>query len=73
MIEVSFSRLELGATLPNPTLVSVVKMKYILVMYRDCKRERTKIVSKSFFHTGGKGAGGVSEKITAVQLINVNN
>ena len=73
MIEVSFSRLELGATLPNPTLVSVVKMKYILVMYRDCKRERTKIVSKSFFSHGGKGAGGVSDKITAVQLINVNN
>ena len=72
MIEVSFSRLELGATLPNPTLVSVVKMKYILVMYRDCKRERTKIVSKIFSH-GGKGAGGVSDKITAVQLINVNN
>ena len=57
MIEVSFSRLELGATLPNPTLVSVVKMKYILVMYRDCKRERTKIVSKSFFTRGARGQG----------------
>ena len=58
MIEVSFSRLELGATLPNPTLVSVVKMKYILVMYRDCKRERTKIVSKSFFFTRGERGQG---------------
>ena len=57
MIEVSFSRLELGATLPNPTLVSVVKMKYILVMYRNCKRERTKIVSKSFFTRGERGQG----------------
>lgn len=61
MIEVSFSRLELGATLPNPTLVSVVKMKYILVMYRDCKRERTKIVSKSFSHEGKGGRGSVRQ------------
>ena len=50
MMEVSFSRLELGATLPKPTLVSVVKMKYILVMYRDCRRrERTKFVSERLF------------------------
>ena len=50
-MEVSFSRLELGATFPKPTLVSVVKMKYILVMYRDCRRreERTKFVSKRIF------------------------
>ena len=57
MIEVSFSRLELGATLPNPTLVSVVKMKYILVMYRDCKRERTKSLVRVFFTRGERGQG----------------
>ena len=28
----------LGATLPNPTEVSVVKVKYIDVMYRDCNQ-----------------------------------
>ena len=38
-IDVNFSRLEFGATFPKPTLVSVVKMKYILVMYLDCKKE----------------------------------
>ena len=57
MIEVSFSRLEFGATLPNPTLVSVVKMKYILVMYRDCKRERTKSLVRVFFTRGERGQG----------------
>ena len=69
MMEVSFSRLEFGATLPKPTLVSVVKMKYILVMYRDCRRrERTKVVSKRLFsERGGRGARGVSDKINAVQ------
>ena len=32
---VAFSNDEFGATLPKPTLVSVVKIKYILVTYLD--------------------------------------
>ena len=50
-MEVSFSRLELGATLPKPTLVSVVKMKYILVMYRDCRRREREqnLLVRGFF------------------------
>ena len=53
-MEVSFSRLELGATLPNPTLVRVVKMKYILVMYRDCRRRERKLLVGDFFQKGGR-------------------
>ena len=53
-MEVSFSRLELGATLPNPTLVRVVKMKYILVMYRDCRRRERKLLVGDFFQKGGE-------------------
>lgn len=34
-IEKSFSPFVLGATLPNPMLVSVVIVKYMAVMYRD--------------------------------------
>ena len=72
MMEVSFSRLELGATLPKPTLVSVVKMKYILVMYRDCRRrERTKVVSKRLFSE--RGVGGQGECQTRSMLCNQCN
>ena len=38
-----FSLGVLGATLPKPTDVNVVKVKYIDVMYRDCKIIRIQI------------------------------